>query len=191
MNVSDMFVVCTISYVYTPEISQVLFTDILSNKPLILNESQLQVVNNSLISYTEERDCLPTNVCFLGRLVRDSEHIYAIDLHSMQIITLQCHNCYLERVEKGIALVDEITHIKIGFVDRDNEYMPSIQKVIHGAYTDKDCDFSRDGYDRITCIGNANLRNEILYYELDNSFYMNTPAEVTNQLFSSITGLTC
>lgn len=115
MEIFDIFTFCTVSIGYDLQsgLSSFLFTDILSKKKLILSKELVEEVNNYLKNYIDKYNEIPLNIGFLGQFVHDSNYIYPMELYSMQIFKLKTVNCYIQKINKGLILVDELTNMPV------------------------------------------------------------------------------
>ncbi|MBQ8218343.1 MAG: hypothetical protein IJZ79_03465 [Bacilli bacterium] len=186
MNISDVYLVCTITFTYDYNLNQseILFRDIITNSPIIIPQVVLMELNNYVKSYMDQTNELPSTACLFGQFARNSQYIYALEIDSMQIMNVKLVNCYLEQSNLGIIrLIDEVTCIPIQVITANKEESESLYKFIETAYRKTNANFTKDGDDRFTCIGFSVIEHNNIIYDSTKMFYLDTPENVAYNLY--------
>lgn len=184
MTLSDIFVVCNIKLIYDPVNSQMIhvFEDIFSKLPVVLNSDQYSIVINVMTKYANNGH-FPCTLLIRGQFVRDSSAIYADGMYSLYVLDLKTTNTYLDIVGTNAVLRDELTDTIVeidGLPDEDFErFSADINQLLQNGY-----DFSKEGYNRISIIGNLKEVGSKIIYSNDDALLMNVTPVLISTLFN-------
>lgn len=186
MIVQDIFIVCSTSMVFDPKSGQMshYLTDIFTGLPVILTPEQYQIVLNAMKVCTDKGH-YPSTICIQGHFLHDSEVIYVTTMFLVMVLNQRVTTMYLE-IQNGEAyFIDEKTGIKVEVNGLPEADLKRFQSEL-ATLTIQGNDFSKEGYDRISVLGNIEKIGDSIVYTYDRSFIMQVTSCLVNTLFNSI-----
>lgn len=184
MVIHDIFTVCDISMLYDMKCGQMshVFTDISTGLQVLLDPIQYQICNKVMTQYAQS-GLFPSTILMRGHFLYDSMNIYVDSLDSLFVVNLKITNMYVI-TRNGLAVFkDEKTDLEVEVDSLPEDEQKKFTSELY-ALTSKGCDFSKNGYDRVSIVGNIQEIGDKIIYSCDDALAINVTPALVSMLFN-------